>query len=39
MENNYLKEQVIRSAGINPLKCMGCGKCSEIKNFEVNPTF
>lgn len=28
MENNYLKEQVIRSAGINPLKCMGCGKCS-----------
>ena len=28
MENKNLKEQVIRSAGVNPLKCMGCGKCS-----------
>ena len=28
MENKNLKEQVIRSAGVNPLKCMRCGKCS-----------
>jgi len=26
--NNNLKEQVIRSSGINVLKCMRCGKCS-----------
>ena len=41
MENNYLKEQVIRSAGINPLKCMGCGKCSatcpSYDNMEYHP--
>lgn len=26
--NNNLKEQVIRSSGVNVLKCMRCGKCS-----------
>lgn len=28
MENNYLKEQVIRISGANPKKCMKCGKCT-----------
>lgn len=23
-----LKEQILRSSGVNPLKCMRCGKCS-----------
>jgi len=23
-----LKEQVLRTSGVNPLKCMRCGKCS-----------
>ena len=23
-----LKEQIIRSSGVNPLKCMRCGKCT-----------
>jgi len=27
MDNN-LKEQVLRSSGVNVLKCMRCGKCS-----------
>lgn len=27
MQNN-LKEQVLRSSGVNVLKCMRCGKCS-----------
>ncbi len=26
--NNNLKEQVLRSSGVNVLKCMRCGKCS-----------
>lgn len=26
--SNNLKEQVIRSSGVNVLKCMRCGKCS-----------
>jgi len=25
---NNLKEQILRSSGVNPLKCMRCGKCS-----------
>ena len=41
MENKNLKEQVIRSAGVNPLKCMGCGKCSatcpNFDNMEYHP--
>ena len=29
MENkDELKEQLIRSSGLNPLKCMRCGKCT-----------
>ena len=29
MENkDELKEQIIRSSGVNPLKCMRCGKCT-----------
>lgn len=28
MENNFLKEEVLRISGVNPLKCMKCGKCS-----------
>ena len=29
MENNkYLQEEIIRASGVNPKKCMRCGKCS-----------
>ena len=28
MQNKNLKEQVIRMSGVNPKKCMRCGKCS-----------
>ena len=30
MENNTnrMKEQLLRTSGVNPLKCMRCGKCS-----------
>ena len=29
MENKkYLREEVIRQSGVNPKKCMKCGKCS-----------
>ncbi len=28
MENKYLHEQIVRSSGVNPKKCMRCGKCS-----------
>ncbi len=30
MENNKerMKEQILRTSGVNPLKCMRCGKCS-----------
>ena len=29
MENNkYLREELIRQSGVNPKKCMKCGKCS-----------
>lgn len=28
MNNNNLKEQIIRMSGVNPKKCMKCGKCS-----------
>lgn len=27
-KNAKLKEQVVRMSGVNPLKCMRCGKCS-----------
>ena len=29
MENSkYLREEIIRESGVNPKKCMKCGKCS-----------
>ena len=30
MENNTnrMKEQILRTSGVNPMKCMRCGKCS-----------
>ena len=28
MHNPYLQEQIIRISGVNPSKCMRCGKCS-----------
>lgn len=28
MENNSIKEEILRISGVNPLKCMRCGKCS-----------
>ncbi len=27
-EKNNLKEQILRMSGVNPSKCMKCGKCS-----------
>ena len=27
-ENERMKEQILRTSGVNPLKCMKCGKCS-----------
>ena len=28
MHNSYLREELIRQSGVNPKKCMKCGKCS-----------
>ena len=28
MNNPYLKEEILRQSGVNPKKCMKCGKCS-----------
>ena len=28
MNNKYLREDLIRMSGVNPKKCMKCGKCS-----------
>lgn len=28
MNKQYLREEIIRSSGVNPKKCMKCGKCS-----------
>ena len=28
MDNKYLQEEIIRNSGVNPKKCMKCGKCS-----------
>lgn len=28
MNNAQLRDEVIRISGVNPSKCMGCGKCS-----------
>lgn len=27
-KNKLVKEQILRMSGVNPLKCMRCGKCS-----------
>lgn len=27
-KNKNLREEIIRTSGVNPLKCMRCGKCS-----------
>ena len=27
-ETELLREQILRTSGVNPLKCMRCGKCS-----------
>ena len=27
-QNKNLKEQILRTSGVNPSKCMRCGKCS-----------
>ena len=27
-KNDLKKEQILRMSGVNPLKCMRCGKCS-----------
>ena len=27
-KKEQVKEQILRSSGVNPLKCMRCGKCS-----------
>ena len=27
-KNNALKDEIIRTSGVNPRKCMRCGKCS-----------
>ena len=27
-KNDRMKEQILRTSGVNPLKCMKCGKCS-----------
>ncbi len=27
-KNENLREEIIRTSGVNPLKCMRCGKCS-----------
>ena len=28
MNNKYLRDEIIRQSGVNPKKCMKCGKCS-----------
>ena len=28
MDNNSIREEIIRISGVNPAKCMACGKCS-----------
>ena len=27
-EKDRMREQILRTSGVNPLKCMRCGKCS-----------
>ena len=28
MNKNFIQEEILRSSGVNPKKCMKCGKCS-----------
>ena len=28
MHNTYLKEEIVRMSGVNPSKCVRCGRCS-----------
>ena len=28
MENKNLRDEIIRRSGVNPTKCMRCGKCT-----------
>ncbi len=28
MDNKYLQDEILRRSGVNPRKCMRCGKCS-----------
>lgn len=28
MDNNSIREEIIKISGVNPAKCMACGKCS-----------
>jgi heterodisulfide reductase subunit C len=40
-KKEILKEQVLRTSGVNPLKCMRCGKCSgtcpSFEEMEYHP--
>ena len=39
--NKYLREELIRQSGVNPKKCMKCGKCSgrcpAFKDMDIKP--
>ena len=41
MENKNVREQILRSYGKNPRKCMSCGKCTatcpSYDNMEYHP--
>ena len=41
MENKYLKEDIVRVSGVNPRKCMKCGKCTatctSFEEMEYHP--
>ena len=33
--NQYLRDEIIRMSGVNPAKCMKCGKCSATCPFSL----
>ena len=41
MNNKYLREELIRQSGVNPKKCMKCGKCSatcpSFEEMDIKP--
>ena len=41
MENKYLKDDIVRISGVNPKKCMKCGKCTatcpSFEEMEYHP--